>query len=65
MKTRKVTVRVICDLPEDVSVFQLKEEIENALKTWAGMRYGFPRFFEDKLFRNSITVKNALNRRSP
>ena len=62
MRTRKVTIRVVCDLPDYVGVSHFKEYIKDAVTTMGGA-YEPDDFFFDPDFRNSIIVKSPYNRK--
>ena len=55
MKTRQVEVRVICDLPEGMSVKEFKEDIK-----WAIEEY----YYFNKEITYSLQVKSPYTRRS-
>ena len=61
MKTRQVTLRVVCDLPEDVSTVELKEYVQEAIKTYGGS-LAIQDPFSDKKLRNNMKVLGKYKR---
>lgn len=59
MKTRKVIVRVICDLPEDVSVGDWKGDIEIAIN-----KQRLDSLYGSSTFNDSLQIKSSYTPRS-
>jgi len=62
MTTRQVTLRVVCDLPENISVIELKEYVQDAVRVRGGAFHPEDNFFDSKL-RKNMKVLGKYKRR--